>query len=130
MGGGDLHVLPLCMMGRGIPAPTPSDTKRDVGALPPIPSIHHRVTDRSKSGRQAHVHQWAAHDLPRRIKCDGGGWSAAHKCAWRTAPCPLKPPHGRHVVAERGPRGRFIPSGPRGGLGPPCAPHRKSFPSP
>jgi hypothetical protein len=81
VGGGDLHVLPLRMMGRGILAPTPPYRKRDVGALLPIPSIRRRVTDRSKSGRQAHVYRRAAHDLPRRIKCDGGGWGATHKCA-------------------------------------------------
>lgn len=90
--GGDLHVLPLCMMGWGIPAPTPSDTKRDVGALPPVLSIHRRVAARSKAGRQAHVHQRVAHDLPCRIKCDGNSWSAAHKCAWQTALPPAQVP--------------------------------------
>uniref|UniRef100_A0A0E0AAH7 Uncharacterized protein n=1 Tax=Oryza glumipatula TaxID=40148 RepID=A0A0E0AAH7_9ORYZ len=30
-------------MGRGILAPTPPDTGRGMGALPPVPSIYHRL---------------------------------------------------------------------------------------
>jgi hypothetical protein len=116
VGGGDLHVLSLHMMGRGIPAPTPSDMKWDVGVLPPVPSID-RVTDRSKSGRPAHVHQWAAHDLPLCIKCDWGGWSAAHKCAWWTALSPAQVPtwlpHGGRARAS----GAVQPLGPPVGGG-------------
>nr|BAC21590.1 hypothetical protein [Oryza sativa Japonica Group] len=115
------------MMGRDIPAPTPSDMKWDVGVLPPVPSIHRRVTDQSKSGRPAHVHQWAAHDLPRCIKCDWGGWSAAHKCAWWTALSPAQVPTwlprgGRAralgAVQPLGPEGYDkVPQAPRGGGG-------------
>uniref|UniRef100_A0A0D3GMW2 Uncharacterized protein n=1 Tax=Oryza barthii TaxID=65489 RepID=A0A0D3GMW2_9ORYZ len=91
-------------MGRGIPAPTPPDKKRGVGALPPVLSIHRRVIDRSRTGCLAHVYQWAAHGLPHRIKCDGGGWGAAHKYAWRTAlppvRAPTRPPHGDQARAS------------------------------
>uniref|UniRef100_A0A0E0BVD1 Uncharacterized protein n=1 Tax=Oryza glumipatula TaxID=40148 RepID=A0A0E0BVD1_9ORYZ len=109
-------------MGRGIPAPTPPDTKQDVGALLPVPSIRRRVTDRSKSGHRVHVYQRAAHNLPRRIKCAGGGWGATHKCAWRTALPPAQaltqPPHGSRARAS----GRSNPSGPKGCDGAPLSP--------
>nr|BAC21414.1 hypothetical protein [Oryza sativa Japonica Group] len=71
------NIDPLPLMGRGIPAPTLSDTGQDVGALPPIPSGHSPVkaTDaRLTAGRRTTSH--AA------LNTTGGGWGAAHKCAW------------------------------------------------
>lgn len=100
MGSTDLHAPSLHMMGRGIPAPTPPDTKWDMGALLPIPSVHRRVTVRSRNGRLAHVHQWAVHDLPRRIKCDRDGWSAPINAFGRRRSRPLKPPRGVQAKAS------------------------------
>uniref|UniRef100_A0A0E0GXA4 Uncharacterized protein n=1 Tax=Oryza nivara TaxID=4536 RepID=A0A0E0GXA4_ORYNI len=40
------------LMGRGIPAPMPPDTGRDVGALPPVPS----ACDRSQPGQSRLTH--------------------------------------------------------------------------
>lgn len=114
MGSTDLHAPSLHMIGRGIPAPTPPNTKWDVGALPPIPSVHRRVTVRSRNGRLAHVHQWAVHDLPRRIKCDRDGWSAPINAFGRRRSRLLKPPRGVQAKASGGGGGGFSPSGPRG----------------
>jgi hypothetical protein len=115
----NLQDPPLCMMGQGIPAPMPSDTNRDVGRLPPVPSVHRRVTDRSKSGR-------------RRTSSD---CNTAHKYAWRTALPPAQAPTWalgqsnpsglRGVTGHLEPEGRgrkrplsFRGRGPFGGTGP------------
>lgn len=109
MGSTDLHAPSLHMIGRGIPAPTPPNTKWDVGALPPIPSVHRRVTVRSRNGRLAHVHQWAVHDLPRRIKCDRDGWSAPINAFGRRRSRLLKPPRGVQAKASGGGGGGSAP---------------------
>jgi len=65
--GGTLGYVP---MGRGIPAPTPPDRGRNVGALPPVPY----ACDRSQTGqaRLTHVNRAAPHVRPRHINFGGG----------------------------------------------------------
>jgi hypothetical protein len=104
----NLQDPPLCMMGQGIPAPTPLDTNRDVGGLPPVPSVHWRVSDRSKSGRRRTSNSLRCTPSHAALNVGAVAMPLINAPGGRCSR-PLKPPHGRHVAAKRGPRGDPTP---------------------
>nr|AAR01675.1 hypothetical protein [Oryza sativa Japonica Group]ABF98945.1 hypothetical protein LOC_Os03g54830 [Oryza sativa Japonica Group] len=106
-------------MGRGIPAPTPPDVNRDVGALPPVPSIHCWVTNGQKAvARHTSICERRT-PCPVALNATGAVGALLMNAPGRQRIRPLRlstwPPRGSHARASE----RSSPSGLRGGTGHP-----------
>lgn len=154
-GRGTLGFL-LHMTGQGIPSPSPPDTSQRVGAIPPVPSIHRLVIDRSQGGRRRT--SVGLRRMPRHVALDAtgavsaplisapGGWCSRPLKAPTWPPCggrarasgtvqPLGPERYDEVPRARrgGGSGRCslcVGATPLWGGGSPYAPHGKGFLSP
>lgn len=110
-GRGTLGFL-LHMTGQGIPSPSPPDTSQRVGAIPPVPSIHRLVIDRSQGGRRRT--SVGLRRMPRHVALDATGAVSAPLISapggWCSRPlkAPTWPPCGGRARAS----GTVQPLGP------------------